>query len=112
MCIRALWLLCAAFIVSVVGPVALLLGKVNGSDSADLYLLLGHTARAAPLAQITHIGAVEVGPQQATFARLIQASPHVRTLLVAEGYVLLPAGEFAGICGFETTPSRPLSRNT
>ncbi len=112
MCFRVLWLLCAVLFVSVVGPIALVLGKVNGSDPDDLYLLLGRTGNADSIAQITQTGAVEIGPLQATFARMVHVPPHVRTRLLSNGYVLLPAGHLVGTCGFGTALPRPSSRNT
>lgn len=111
MFLRALWLGTAVLFVSLSGALATALGKINESDSSDLYLLLELDARAPMPALIIQTGAVEVGPEQARFARMIFAPPETKARLRAAGYVLLPAGAFAAICGF--TPSSQLipSRN-
>ena len=108
---RALWLVTSFVFVSLTGPLTLFMGQINASDPSDLYLLLDRHARAPLHSDILQTGAVEIGPEQARFARMIFAPRDIKALLLDAGYLVLPAGPFAALCGFASTASPVPHRN-
>lgn len=105
------WMFAAFSCVAFTGPVAFVAAKANTPDPMALYLVfdLNRHDLANPL--LASLGAVEVGPEQAKRARMVHAPPDVRTRLLDAGYLMLPAGALAAICGFDTGPVNASSRN-
>ena len=92
----------ALCLASLAAPLALVIGGMNAADPADLYVILSLNIQGASDPRILDFGARDIGPETGAMARLIFAPPEARTLLLADGYLMLPANRFAAICGFDT----------
>jgi hypothetical protein len=92
-----LWIVVAVLFAVLAGPLAFVATKANTADPADLYLVVNIERQT----MFASIGASKVGPVESRLAQMIHAPPDARTQLIEAGYVMLPAGAFAGICGFD-----------
>lgn len=102
------WIIATFSLAAFAGPFAFLATKTNTVDPADLYLVMAidrNEVLAVP-------NVSEVGPQNAPLAVMINAPAAARSELILAGYLLLPVGALAALCGVQTDPQMPLPRKT
>ncbi|WP_299619330.1 hypothetical protein [uncultured Tateyamaria sp.] len=107
-----IWLsiaLCAAVFV---GPVALLASQSGRADPADLYFVVGVGVPGLSDAALTDAGARNIGPAHGAMARMIHAPKTAHARLVQGGFVMVPAGALAAICGIDADPNVPRPRSS
>ena len=96
-----LWIAAAFCLALSVGPVALLASTAGKADPADLYLVID-AGPALPAGHMAALGARDIGPTRGVLARMLHAPPAARRRLLDAGYILLPAGALAALCGIGT----------
>ena len=101
----SLWL-CAAFLLAMtIGPVTFAMAQSGRPDGADIYLVLEPRASAGLTRDLARVGAREIGPLRAPFARLITAVPTGHADLQNSGYLIMPASALALLCGIKIKES-------
>ena len=89
-------LIAAALILAcLAGPMAVFLSSTGERDSSNIYVFLQASGDSA----LTQLGLREVSPYRTFFARIVFIPPDLHLRLVESGYVILPAGALAEICG-------------
>ena len=102
------WIIATFSFAALAGPLAFLATKTNTVDPADLYLVMAINRNEV----LAFPDVSEVGPQNAPLAIMINAPAAARSELVLAGYLLLPVGALAALCGVQTDPQIPLPRKT
>jgi len=97
----SLWL-CAAFLLAMtIGPVTFAVAQSGRPDDADIYLVFETRGAHRLTRDLAGIGAKEIGPVRAPFARMITAVPTGHAHLIKSGYIVMPASALALICGIK-----------
>ena len=94
-----------------VGPIALVASQAGRADRTDLYFLLDIGAASLSRQQLTTYGAGGVGPLRGKLAQMIHAPPASRQRLRDAGYLLMPAGALAAICGIDTADTNTIKES-
>lgn len=105
------WILAAACLTLVVGPLMLVTAQAGQTDRADLYIIVDGGGSSLSQHELIAYGASGVGPLSGRLAQMIHAPPASRTRLLQAGYIMLPAAALAAICGINTD-SVDLIRNS
>ena len=80
----------------------LVASQAGQADRADLYIIIDGGGSSLSPHRLKSFGASGVGPQRSRLARMIHAPPSSRGKLLQAGYIMLPAGILAEICGIAT----------
>jgi len=96
------WFFAAAFFTLLVGPLTLFAAQAGEGDSADLYIIVGGGWLSIPQDRLLSYGASVIGPFRGRVSEMVHAPPSAREKLLQAGYIMLPAGHLAAICGIDT----------
>ncbi len=88
------------------GPVTYIVSHSGKPDPNHLYLVLDLGGKSRAFADPVALGARAVGPQRGILADMMEASPNTKDRLEAAGYVVLPGGALAALCGFEPSQTK------
>lgn len=95
----ALCLICACALAILAGPFAFAASYLGKPDPNELYLVFDFGLGGSVRSDVIATGARAVGPQRGILAEMFHAPPGAFETLVAAGYVVLPAGQLAALCG-------------
>ena len=97
----AIWLFSGALLALLVGPTAVLTTQVGRPDPADLYIVIDALGPPLSEQELEASGGIGVGPLRGVIAEVVHAPPSSREQLAQAGYIMLPAGKLASICGIQ-----------
>lgn len=97
----ATWLVSGTVLALLVGPMALLATQVGRPDPADLYIVFDALGPPLSKQKLEASGGIGVGPLRGLLAEIVHAPPSSREQLAQAGYIMLPAGKMAAICGIQ-----------
>lgn len=89
------------------GPITYVLSQAGRGDPNALYLILDMRGQSRGLERSIRLGARAVGPESGILASMIQATPDIRDRLTREGFIILPAGALAALCGYQPEQLKP-----
>lgn len=99
--LRTALCLVPAFVLALLaGPIGFLLANLGKPDPNDLYMIFDLSPRETEAADIAASHARGVGPERGLLANMITAPPSAFQELIAAGYLLLPVGRLADLCGY------------
>jgi len=104
---RAAWFVLASAVTLLVGPFAFFTSQIGRPDPGDLYVIVDIGGKDGTTRAAIASGAAIVGPTRAPLATMIHAPQPVWARLSQAGYLLLPAGAVAAICGIDTAQYAP-----
>lgn len=105
----AFWICSGVLLTLIVGPLTLVASQAGQADPSDLYFVLDTGGPSLSQKTLGSYGVADVGPLGGVLAKMVHAPPSSRDQLLQAGYVMLPAGQLAEICGLKThtkTPNR------
>lgn len=94
-----IWLSSAIALTVLVGPLTFVASQAGRTDTADLYLVFEVSAKSASDTALQAYGARDIGPQRGLLGRMVHAPDGSRDRLLNAGYIMLPAGSLAALCG-------------
>ena len=103
----ALWIWSGVMLTVIAGPLTLVASQAGKADPGDLYIVFDVGRSSFAHETLETYGAKGVGPLRGVLASTVHAPPPSREHLLQAGYIMLPAGKLAAICGIETDTNAP-----